>query len=244
MFPPVFSIAAICITITVLLGYFLLLSSQRLHLELRRFSSAENYSLLFCLYERISGLLILGVFTVLLLLIISVGNSGTVFFTGAVCRFYLIPVCSTFIFILSFFATRKARNRKGYPLIRKKNWTASLMIRNQLSWIVYLVAYEYLLRGVLLSSCITLFNMRAAIGVNLILYAMLHLHRDIRQLLFSIPFGIVLCLLTVATHSWISAALLHSAFAISYEFFVIAHRNRWRRNFGKHGTIINTKPAF
>jgi membrane protease YdiL (CAAX protease family) len=166
------------------------------------------------------------------------------FFTTTINKVYLIPVSCISIVVINFFTTRKARNRKGYPLIRIKNWNRSLILGNQLSWTVYLFGYEYLLRGVLFSSCIVLFGLNTAIIFNILLYALVHFHRGIKQVILSMPFGVVLCLLTVATSSWISAALLHTAFAASYEFFVIAYRKkRWRSSREETSPVVSI-PTF
>lgn len=243
MLPSVFSLTAALIALLALSAYILLALSSTVKSFINKFSHEENRSFAWRMYERLSGAFILGVFPSFLIFITAKGNAApTIFFTASITRFYLIPICCTAILIINFFATGKASNRKGYPLIRRNNWDASLMLKNQLSWAVYLFGYEYLLRGILLSSCILLVGMPAAVLINTMLYSVLHFHRGIRQVICSVPFGVVLCLVTIATTSWISAALLHTAFANSYEFFVIAYRKKWWRNSSRQTSSLSVSP--
>ncbi len=232
-----FATTAVFITLLALLSYFLLLLSSPMKSLVNKFFLEEDRSLAWRMYERLGGAFILGVLPASLILIITHVNDSAILFTGAITRFYLIPVFCVTILIINFFATRKAANRKGYPLIIKKNWTGSLLLVNQLTWAVYLFAYEYLLRGVLFSSCIVLVGLPTATLINIVLYSVLHFLRGIKQMIFAIPFGVVLCLLTVATSSWITAALLHTAFATSYEFFVISFGKKWGRSSRRHPSL-------
>jgi len=224
------AIDMVFLTLLAICSYFLLLFSPQIKSTIGKFSSAENRSLAWRMYERLSGALILGILPALIIYKTVHENAGTsFFFTATINRFYLISVCCIATIIINFLTTSKARNRAGYPLIRNKNWNGSLLLLNQFSWVVYLFGYEYLLRGVFFSSSTALFGLQMAIVINVLLYSLLHFHRGIKQMIFSIPFGVVLCLLVIATSSWISAALLHTTFAVSYEFFVIAYRNKWLR---------------
>lgn len=239
------AINAVLITMLSILIYFLLLLLPQIKSLIEKFSRGQNKSFNWRMYERLSGAFILGLLPAFIMYKTATENPElSIFLTPAVNRFYLIPLSCTAILAMNFFTTRKARNRKGYPLIMNKNWNGSLILQNQLSWAVYLFGYEYLIRGVLFSSCIVLFGLNTAIIINILLYALIHFHRGIKQMVLSIPFGVVLCLLTVATSSWISAALLHIAFANSYEFFVIAHRKKkWRISTKETSTVISMHTA-
>lgn len=238
-----FSLTAALIALLALSAYFLLALSSPVKSFINKFYREKNRSFAWRMYERLSGAFILGVFPSFLIFITAKGNAATtIFFTASITRFCLIPICCTALLIVNYFATGKASNRKGYPLIRRKNWDGSLMVKNQLSWTVYLFAYEFLFRGVLLSSCIVLVGLPAAIIINVMLYSVLHFHRGIRQVIYSVPFGVLLCVVTIETTSWISAAFLHAAFANSYEFFVIAHRKKWWRNSSRQTSSLSVSP--
>jgi membrane protease YdiL (CAAX protease family) len=96
--------------------------------------------------------------------------------------------------------------------------------RNQ--WIAYLVAtclymigYELLLRGILLHYLAARFEIIYAIGINALIYAAMHLVKDRREALLSLPLGIFLCWLTLYTKSIWPAACLHTVMALSFEYF-------------------------
>ncbi|MGB3073747.1 MAG: CPBP family intramembrane glutamic endopeptidase [Chitinophagales bacterium] len=190
------------------------------------------------LYERLSGAVILGGVPAVLLLILSpVTVSKGELFEISIKNSYLVPVACTTILVINFFATRKASNRNGYPLFRAEVWSASTLLFNQSTWAVYLFAYEFLFRGVLLSATFLLLGKPLAILFNILIYALLHIHRGRKQVLYAVPFGGLLCWLVLATSTWISAALIHISFAVSYEFFVIAYQEKWWRR--KYSTPAN-----
>ena len=84
--------------------------------------------------------------------------------------------------------------------------------------IVFLVAYESWFRGFLLADCINNLAIPLAVCSNVFLYTLLHSWCGRKEILVCIPFGILLCVLSI----WIGAAwpaiVLHSAVALSYEY--------------------------
>jgi membrane protease YdiL (CAAX protease family) len=88
-------------------------------------------------------------------------------------------------------------------------------------WILYLTGYEFLFRGLLLFSCLEAFGMWPAVVINLALYAALHLPKGLKEATAAIPFGALLCYLTLESGSIIPAIIIHSVQAVSCEFFCI-----------------------
>ncbi|MEP7127388.1 MAG: hypothetical protein ABI729_00915, partial [Chitinophagales bacterium] len=142
----------IAIAISALGCYYGLLFSSRIK-KMINCKSESVGSRSWILYERLSGAIILGCVPAALLLVLSpITISTSKLFEIPIENFYLVPVSCTIILVINFFATRKARNRKGYPLFRAEVWNASSLFFNQSTWAVYLFAYEFLFRGVLLSA--------------------------------------------------------------------------------------------
>ena len=104
------------------------------------------------LLQRILGFLFLGVFSVLIILFLpelSLKEYGlSLKFSSAppAWTWLLIPV----ILIIGYFAARKPGNLENYPQIRAKIWTPRMIAISSVSWVVFLIGYEFLFRGFVL----------------------------------------------------------------------------------------------
>jgi membrane protease YdiL (CAAX protease family) len=110
-----------------------------------------------------------------------------------------------------------------YPQIRVKKWTLSLLILSGISWMVYLFAYEYLLRGVFLYSCAEELGIIAAIIINVSIYSLVHLPKGAKETIGAIPMGILLCILTLHFGTIWAAFWIHCSLALSNEWFSIRY---------------------
>ena len=128
--------------------------------------------------------------------------------------FLIVPVLLAVVFLLS----SSPANLKKYPQIRSATWTRGLLVFSAISWVVFLVAYEFLFRGLLLFSSITVLNSWTAVILNVTLYAFAHIYKGLPELLLSIPFGFILCYLTLVTGNIWCAVALHSIIALSSEW--------------------------
>ena len=128
--------------------------------------------------------------------------------------FVLIPVSA-------YFTASSQWNLAVYPQIRIKTWTPSILLVSSLSWILYLVAYEYFFRGFLLTASVAVMTAWQAIALNCLLYALAHLYKGRHETIGSIPVGILLCYLTLFTGNIWSAVAIHSVMALSNEWFSI-----------------------
>jgi membrane protease YdiL (CAAX protease family) len=87
------------------------------------------------------------------------------------------------------------------------------------SWVAFLIAYEFMFRGFLLFSSVTVLNPAAAIGLNVAIYALAHFYKGPLEVVGAIPLGIILCYLTLHTGNIWSAVIIHSTMALSHEWF-------------------------
>jgi membrane protease YdiL (CAAX protease family) len=67
------------------------------------------------------------------------------------------------------------KNLNAYPQMRIRAWTPFILLVSGISWVLYLVAYEFLFRGLLLSASVAVMTGWQAITLNCILYALAHL---------------------------------------------------------------------
>jgi membrane protease YdiL (CAAX protease family) len=108
---------------------------------------------------------------------------------------------------------RKPENLEFYPQIRSKKWTKKMMQGNLVSWICYLLGYEFLFRGVLLFPLVEEIGLWPAIAVNIAIYSATHIPKGFNETIGAIPLAIVLCLICVQTGNFWVAALVHVAMA-------------------------------
>ncbi len=121
----------------------------------------------------------------------------------------------------NYFLARRPSNLKQYPQMRISKWTWQRFALNSLGWFAYLLAYEYLFRGLLLFPVYEAYGLWTAISVNIALYSLAHLYKGAGETLGAIPFGLLLCLVTLYTGTILLSFLLHLALALSNDYLSI-----------------------
>lgn len=173
------------------------------------------------LIQRLLGLFFLGAFSLLIICLLpnnSLHEYGLTFEFKSPPPWWsysLIPV----ILILGYFAARKQGNLAHYPQIRSHEWTPGIIIISNMSWILFLLGYEFLFRGFLLSTSLAIMEAGPAIALNCTLYAFAHFYKGPGETFGAIPVGVLLCYLTIVTGNIWSAVILHSVMALSNEWF-------------------------
>jgi membrane protease YdiL (CAAX protease family) len=108
-----------------------------------------------------------------------------------------------------------------YPGV-SNNW----LIENSIVWGLYLFSYELLLRGFLLFSSLALFGFVYSIIINCLVYSIIHIPKGRAEALGAIPFGIILCLITLQTKSIWGAYILHMSLAVSMDWKIVKRINK------------------
>lgn len=80
-----------------------------------------------------------------------------------------------------------------------------------------LIIYEVFFRAVVLGLLLHWFSMPAAIGLNIMLYALAHAYASRIEFIGSILFGFLLCFVVILNRSVYPAVLLHLLLALPYE---------------------------
>ncbi len=119
---------------------------------------------------------------------------------------------------------------KNYPQLKVTDGPQSLMVANVVTWAIYLFGYELFFRGYLLFSALDAMSMSMAVALNVGLYFLAHIFKGWRESLSSIPFGILLCVLTISTGNFWSAFIIHSCLALSTEWFTLKHLQKKNLN--------------
>jgi len=173
--------------------------------------------------QRAWGFLFLGILSALIILLIF-GENLTRYGLGFSFRaplpwwvFLILPV----ILAAGYFSASKPGNLALYPQIRIKYWTPGILALSAISWIIFLLGYEFLFRGFLLYASLEVMDPWAAIALNCSLYAFAHFYKGPGEAFGAIPLGILLCYLTLLTGNIWSALVVHSVMALTNEWMSI-----------------------
>jgi len=129
--------------------------------------------------------------------------------------YLVVPV----IIVVSYFHSFSPANLAIYPQIRIEKWDGRILVLSAVSWIVFLVAYEFFFRGFLLFASLEAMDPWPAIALNCTLYGFAHLYKGPGETFGAIAVGVLLCYLTIHTGNIWSAVAIHTAMALSNEWF-------------------------
>lgn len=136
----------------------------------------------------------------------------------------LVVLC----FIVSYFQTRNPDSQKNYPQIREKQWGIKLIVLNSLTWMIYLVGYEMLFRGILLFPLVDEFGLEIALVVNIAIYSLSHASKDMKEGLGTIPIGLILFFIAWKTDSILYPIVIHWFMALTNSFYSVMHNPEMR----------------
>ncbi|MCK4921564.1 MAG: CPBP family intramembrane metalloprotease [Bacteroidales bacterium] len=170
--------------------------------------------------QRLSGVFLFGIAPAMLLVILNSGDEISIA-TGTITKKLFVPfgILSLILVPVNFINAKTKGNLLMYPQIRTEHWNLSLLILSALSWIAYLFAYEFLFRGLLLSSSLNIMGIWPAIILNIGIYSLVHIPKGAKEAFWSILLGFIICLLVVRTGSFWIAFFIHVVLALSNEWF-------------------------
>ncbi|HNR17613.1 MAG TPA: CPBP family intramembrane metalloprotease [Chitinophagaceae bacterium] len=91
--------------------------------------------------------------------------------------------------------------------------------------IVFLFLYECFFRGILLFTFVDTLGVSFTISLNIALYTLAHAYSSKEEFFGAIPFGLLLCAITLLHHSVWPAIIIHLALAMSYEIKLVVISN-------------------
>jgi membrane protease YdiL (CAAX protease family) len=141
--------------------------------------------------------------------------------TGKSIMFIIVFSCLAVI--VNGLRKRTAKDVQAYPHMRVAHWTTQITIINALSWMLYLLPYEYVFRGTLLNASLSSMEVWTAFVFNGAMYALAHAPQGPRETIVSFPFGILLSFISMTTGNFWSAYFIHVALALSNDYFAIRY---------------------
>lgn len=136
---------------------------------------------------------------------------------------YLSVGLVAMIILMNAMMAWKPDNLEEYPQARAKIWTGRLLFLNALGRTGYIFSIELLFRGILLYESIAAFGILTAVIINVMLYAFVHIPKGLNATIGSIPFGLILCAVTIHSGTMWAAFFIHTLLALSNEWFSIFH---------------------
>lgn len=214
---PFIALASLVIGFLLYLGIYL---SPAIKEKLRAKFGSERGLTAWVIMVKMAGFILLGVIPALLItfeLDKSLTDYGAGQMTPAAWSWMI--VLSLLILILNFFYGRRPKNYNTYPLIREKKWSLGLAFLSLLTSTLFIVSYEFFFRGFLLFSCIPLMGVEVAVMLNVVLYSFAHIHKGMQETIGSVPFGILLCYVTLTTGSFWAIMVTHIVLSLSADIF-------------------------
>lgn len=142
----------------------------------------------------------------------------------------LLPLIFFIVIITSYLSARRPEVRSVIPQMRLTAWGTREIAASAAGWAVYLFAYEFIFRGLLLFAFVPSFGITTAVIINVALYSAFHLPNGKSETIAAIPFGLILCFISLSSGSFLTAFLLHYAFAVSTEMFSVHFNEQMRFN--------------
>lgn len=215
---------AIAVVTIVFLVYYVITVSPATIRPIRRRFNPEAASVREVLLHRLAGTILFGIIPVFVILYVyqmPVNKYGTNTGTLPESIGWWIPA-ALLVFVVNYFASGNKSNLVQYPQIRVSLWSSGLLLLSALSWVTYLLAYEFMFRGFLLFSCLESFGYWPALIINVALYSLAHLPKGPRETLASLIFGSILSYATIRLGALWFALLTHITLALSNEWFSIS----------------------
>lgn len=130
---------------------------------------------------------------------------------------YFVLAVGGLLLVLNYFTARKPANLARFPQIRATSWSKTLLTKNAIGIIFFVLGYEIMFRGVLFFSCLTDFGVVTATVINTAFYSLVHIPKGPGSTIITIPFGIALCIITSITGTIWAAVWIHIVYVLSLE---------------------------
>lgn len=196
--------------------YYFVMISPKIEQRVRKGMDEDNGQAKWVLFQRYWGGIVLGVTALAL----------PFFFGKTPLDYGMIPsfsgksllisgILMALLIGINILRAGSPANLKHYPQIRAKTWDMTLLLKSSAGWVIYLLGYEWAFRGMLLFACVESLGIWPAIAINASLYAFAHLFKGVGETVGAIPFGVILCIITLYTGDFLVAFLVHCALALS-----------------------------
>lgn len=128
---------------------------------------------------------------------------------------------SLLVLLVNVLQGRRPAHYAVYPLIRYPEWNPRLLIISLITSTLFIVGYEFMFRGFLLFALVPLTGPWVAIGLNVLIYALAHIHKGLGETIGSVPFGILLCWITLESGNFWAIMVMHITLSLSADLVAL-----------------------
>lgn len=128
---------------------------------------------------------------------------------------------SILVLVINILQGRRPEHYKVYPLIRYQEWTPRLLIISLVTSTLFIIGYEFMFRGFLLFSLIPITGVWLGVAINVLIYALAHIHKGLGETIGSVPFGILLCWITLESGNFWAIMVIHLTLSLSADLVAL-----------------------
>jgi len=125
------------------------------------------------------------------------------------------------IIVVVLFVNQSANKHRNSLQIDIQEWSIMLFLFNSIGWIIYLVGYEFLFRGILLFECSNSFGFWPAIAINVVIYSAIHMVNGKSEAIGALIFGIVASYFTLTKGTLLIPIFMHVTLSVFSDYFSI-----------------------
>lgn len=178
--------------------------------------------LAYFLLKKTIGFLMLGVVPGLLyFLLLKPEISFISYFDGDWASIPIIIFILVCIIILMTYINQKSNPHRSSLQMKIREWNAPLFAINAFGGIIYLLAYEFLFRGILLFECNSSFGFWPAVAINVTIYSAIHMINSKGEAIGALLFGTVACYFALRQGTILIPVFMHIALSLSSDYFSI-----------------------
>ena len=217
------SVLVIALLTVGFVTYWFLAESPALRQYVGNQKNKAKASMYWVVFQKLTGFFFLGVLPLTIVLAVlpySFADYG-LGFTNTFSSLAWVFGLACIIFPLNINAAKRPANLAYYPMIRAKRWDLQLVLVNALATTAYLFAYELLFRGIVLSVCVATLGVWPAIAINVALYSTTHLPKGPAETIGAIPFGLLVCYITLSTGTIWVAVVVHIILSLSNDYLSV-----------------------
>jgi len=134
----------------------------------------------------------------------------------------------TIIVIVVVFLNQRFNKENNSLQMNISEWSFTLFLINCFGWGIYLVAYEFLFRGILLAECYSAFGFWPAIAINVALNSAIHMVSGKDQTFGAIIFSGVACFFAISRETILIPIAMHISLCLFSDYFSIIYNKQLR----------------
>ena len=205
--------------------YWFLAASNRIRNHFFNRYSFERASVFYFLFQKITGGVFMGILpgTAMLYLTPNTLTDLGLNLKNTTDSVLYSLIMGVIIIALTYFSTQNKSTLGQYPQMRIQRWNLPVILVCILGWGIYLISYEFLFRGILLMTCNDSFGFWPALAINLSLYSATHIPKGPGETMGALPYGMLLCFITISTGSLFTAFTTHWIMAVGNDLFSVKH---------------------